>query len=159
MHENYELLSRRKKQNAWRQKLQISKPLTGESTTGFYLSAIGVALSIIGVLLSIYTLTSGEKSIWLGISGWLAALLLGIFLSIPLFRLINRLTEAHAANADLLIKIIDLENANAKIIEIDAYIISKAVKQQATKRERKAVDRHIALDSNESLNETSAEEA
>jgi len=80
-------------------------------------------------------------------------------LSIPLFRLINRLTEAHAANADLLIKITDLENANAKMIEIDAYIISKAVRQQATKRERKAVDRQTALGTDENLNETSAEEA
>ena len=139
--------------------MQISKPLTEESNTGFYLSAIGVALSLIGVLLSVYTLSNGEKSIWLGISGWLAALLLGVFLSIPLFRLINRLTEAHAANADLLIKIADLENANAKMIEIDAYIISKAVRQQATKRERKAVDRQTALGADENLNETSAEEA
>ncbi|WEL58022.1 hypothetical protein PZ739_12965 [Pseudomonas kermanshahensis] len=139
--------------------MQISKPITEESTTGFYLGVIGAALSLIGVLLSVYTLSSGEKSIWLGISGWIAALLLGTFLSIPLFRLINRLTEAHAANADLLIKITDLENANAKIIEIDAYIISKTVKQQATKRERKVVDRQAAVEANESLNETSAEEA
>jgi hypothetical protein len=122
--------------------LQRIKPFSSESNAGIYLGIAGVSLSIIGVLLSVYTLSAGEKAIWLGISGWSAALLVGIFLTIPLWKLMSELTKAHQAYAELLIRVNDLENANAKIIEINAYIISKTVRQQATKRERKPAEPH-----------------
>ncbi len=49
----------------------------------------------------------------------------------------TQLTVAHTLNTDLAIRVRDLEIANAKIVEIDAFIISKTVKQQATRRTRK----------------------
>lgn len=138
---------------------KLNKPFSSEAATGTYLGIAGVVLSLIGVLLSIYALTSGEKSIWLGISGWLAALLVGVFLSIPLFKLITKLTEAHTINTELLIKVNELELANSRIIEIDAFILSKSVKRQATKRERKPSEQHVGNTSSETIDQTSAEEA
>jgi len=116
------------------------KPFSTETNSGVYLGIAGVFLSFIGVMLSVYTLSAGEKSIWLGISGWTAALLVGIFLCIPLWKLMTELASAHVINTELSIRIRDLENANLKIVEIDAFIISKTVRQQATKRTRKVPD-------------------
>ncbi|MGA3827270.1 hypothetical protein [Pseudomonas chlororaphis] len=138
---------------------KLNKPFSSEATAGTYLGIAGVVLSLIGVLLSIYALSSGEKSIWLGISGWLAALLVGVFLSIPLFKLINKLTEAHTTNAELLLKVNELELANSRIIEIDAFILSKSVKRQATRRERKPSEQQVENTSSEAIDQTSAEEA
>lgn len=112
------------------------KPFSSDVNAGVYLGIAGVSLSIIGVFLSVYSIAAGEKAIWLGISGWTAALLVGIFLSIPLWKLMTQLTVAHTLNTDLAIRVRDLEIANAKIVEIDAFIISKTVKQQATRRTR-----------------------
>lgn len=113
------------------------KPFSTGVNAGIYLGIAGVALSFIGVMLSIYSLSAGEKSIWLGISGWTAALMVGIFLCIPLWKLMTQLTVAHTLITDLAIKVRDLEITNTKIVEIDAFIISKTVRQQATKRSRK----------------------
>jgi len=118
-----------------------------------------VTLSVIGVLLSIYTLAAGEKAIWLGISGWSAALLVGIFLTIPLWKLMTELARSHSAYSELLIRVKDLENANAKMIEIDAYVISKAVRQQVIKRERKPADPQQLSPNSIQAEQESAEEA
>ena len=139
--------------------MQQIKPFSSESSAGIYLGIAGVALSVIGVLLSVYTLAAGEKAIWLGISGWSAALLVGVFLTIPLWKLMTDLTKAHSAYSELLIRVNDLENANAKIIEIDAYVISKAVRQQVTKRERKPTEPHPPAPSGIQVELESAEEA
>lgn len=113
------------------------KPFSSDVNAGIYLGIAGVALSLIGVMLSIYSLAAGEKAIWLGISGWSAALLVGIFLCIPLWKLMTQLTVAHTLITELAIKVRDLESANTKITDINAFIISKTIRQQATKRTRK----------------------
>lgn len=51
------------------------------AAAGFYSGLIGAGLSLIGVLLSVYSLVAGEKSFWLGLSGWLAAMLLAVTLT------------------------------------------------------------------------------
>lgn len=119
------------------------KPFSTDVNAGIYLGIAGVALSIIGVMLSVYSLAAGEKTIWLGISGWTAALLVGIFLCIPLWKLMTQLAIAHSINTELAIKVRDLEIANSKIVEIDAFIISKTVRQQATKRSRKVHEKDL----------------
>lgn len=139
--------------------MQSFKPISRESSAGVYWGIAGVALSVIGVLLSVYTLSAGEKAIWLGISGWSAALLVGIFLTIPLWKLMTELAKSHSTCSELLIRVKDLENANAKIIEIDAYVISNTVRQQATKRERKPAKIQQSVPNSIQAEQESAEEA
>ncbi len=106
---------------------------------GLYIGLVGVFLSFVGVILSIYALVAGEKAIWLGLSGWLSALLIGVFLSIPLSKSLREISRQHSENIALINQLIELKTANSKIIEIDAYVISKAVRQPV-KRERKQAE-------------------
>ncbi|WP_085647971.1 MULTISPECIES: hypothetical protein [unclassified Pseudomonas] len=113
----------------------------GSANIGNYIGFIGVILSLMGVVLSVYSLSSGEKAIWLGVSGWVAAVLIGILLIIPILKLLSELSAVHDKNYELLVKSNDLQNANNKMMEIDAYVISKTVRHTAAaKRDKKMAE-------------------
>lgn len=101
---------------------------------GFYLGIAGVALSAIGILLTILSITSLEKDIWLGLSGWLAAALVGIFLSIPLLKCLNQLSELHDAYNEILIQLNDAQTAHTQMTDISAFVISKTIRTATAKR-------------------------
>lgn len=71
----------------------------------------------------------------------------------------TELTKFHSAYSELLIRVNDLESANSKILEIDAYVISKAVRQQVTKRERKPTEPNPPVPNSVQVELESAEEA
>lgn len=110
---------------------------------GVYFGVIGAGLSLIGVLLSAYSLVDGEKSLWLGLSGWMAAILLAITLTKLVMNLIrinaelsDSLSESKRQGSLLSEKNDRLTETNAKLIDIDAYITSTAMKKAAPRREK-----------------------
>lgn len=112
------------------------------SVAGFYIGITGTALSFIGVLLSVFSFSSAEKAVWLGISGWVAAILCAVTLTklcIHLMeintRIRNNLIDATNKGTLLSEKNEHLKRTNEKIIEIDAYVISKAVRKPSPRRE------------------------
>lgn len=113
------------------------------SITGFYVGAIGTGLSLAGVLLSVYSLAAGEKAIWLGISGWVAAIVCAWALVKLCTHLIkinteirNNLIDATNKNTLLSEKNEQLKATNEKILEIDAYVISKTVRKPSPRKEK-----------------------
>lgn len=122
------------------------KELDSASATlgGFYAGIIGALIGLIGVILTVYSLLSGEKSIWLGISGWLAACLTGYFLTKLSLDLLERHTKLNTeivkltnSNCELKAQLSELRASNEKITEISAYVISKTVRKPAAKREHR----------------------
>lgn len=113
------------------------------AAAGFYSGLIGAGLSLIGVLLSVYSLVAGEKSFWLGLSGWLAAILLAVTLTNLCVKLIkinaklsSQLTVVKSKSVLLEEKNDRLSETNAKLVEIDAYITSQALRKPVPRRER-----------------------
>lgn len=114
------------------------------STASFYLGITGAALSLIGVLLSVYSLTSAEKSVWLGISGWLAAVILSWTLTRLCLNLIrinaalnHRLQDTTSQCTLFAEQNSNLKLTNNSLIDINAYIVSKAVRRPAARKESK----------------------
>lgn len=115
----------------------------GESinVTGFYLGIAGIATSLIGISLSVYSLVSAEKAIWLGISGWISTIICSSFLMKLCMRLINinaelssRMEEALRESIQLSGKNERLRSTNEKLIDIDSYIISKALNKASPRQ-------------------------
>ncbi len=112
---------------------------------GFYFGLIGAGLSLIGILLSAYSLVDGEKSVWLGLSGWMAAILLAVTLTKLVMNLVkinaelsDSLSYSQKQEALLSEKNDRLTETNAKLIDIDAYIASTAMKKAIPRREKSA---------------------
>lgn len=113
------------------------------ATASFYFGLIGAGLSLIGVILSVYSLVTGEKAFWLGLSGWLAATLVAIALTKLCINLINinaalnkELNNQTYKSTLLSEKNDQLSQTNQKLIEIDAYVISKTVRKPVPRKER-----------------------
>lgn len=113
------------------------------SISGFYIGIIGTVLSFIGVLLSVFSFSSAEKAVWLGTSGWIAAILCAIALTKLCLHLMeinteirNNLIEATNRGTLLSEKNDHLQRTNDKIVEIDAYVISKAVRKPSPRKEQ-----------------------
>lgn len=111
------------------------------SLSGFYFGVIGVFLSAAGIALSVYALSSGEKSLWLGLSGWIAAILIGIFLTRLCLRLISISTfaqgeakESTQKAIELAARVGELEYANDRLTEIGSFVISATAKGPAKAR-------------------------
>ncbi|WP_422402613.1 hypothetical protein [Pseudomonas sp. GZD-209] len=111
------------------------------SISGFYYGILGVFLSAAGIALSVYALSSGEKSLWLGLSGWIAAILIGIFLTRLCLKLIaiNSNIQAEAKESiqksiELAARIGELEYANERLTEIGSFVISATAKGPAKPR-------------------------
>lgn len=112
------------------------------SVAGFYIGIAGAALSFIGILLSVFSFSSAEKAVWLGISGWVAAILCAVALTKLCIHLMeintkirNSLIEATHRGTLLSEQNEHLQRTNDKIVEIDAYVISKAVRKPSPRRE------------------------
>lgn len=130
------------------------------SIAGFYIGIMGTALSFIGVLMAVFSFSSAEKAVWLGISGWIAAILC----SVALTKLCTHLMEINtkirtnlieATNKSTLLaeKNDHLQRTNDKIVEIDAYVISKAVRKPSPRKEQTntAQSRPAVAEENENL--------
>lgn len=120
-----------------------SKKLDADSVSlsGFYFGIIGVFLSAAGIALSVYALSSGEKSLWLGLSGWIAAILIGIFLTRLCLKLIsiNSLAQNEAKESiqkaiELAARVGELEYANDRLTEIGSFVITTTAKGPAKTR-------------------------
>lgn len=119
------------------------------ATASFYFGILGAALSLIGVLLSVYSFADAEKSLWLGISGWLAAGISAWALTKLCLNLINintrlnqRLQDATNQSTLLAEQNDELRTTNSKLIDIDAYIVSKAVRKPVARKESKSAEAH-----------------
>lgn len=115
------------------------------SLAGFYYGVLGVFLSAVGIALSIYYSNSGEKSYWLVLSGWIAAILIGSFLTflcLQLLRInasINQLAlEQAQKSTELAARVGELEYANERLTEIGSYVIATTAKGSAKPRRRAA---------------------
>lgn len=115
------------------------------SLSGFYFGIAGVFLSAVGIALSVYALSPGEKSLWLGLSGWISAILIGLFLSRLCLKLIhlnsiaqNEAKESTQRAIELSARVGELEYANDRLTEIGSFVISATAKGPAKPRRRTA---------------------
>jgi len=113
------------------------------SLAGFYYGVLGTFLGAAGITLSVYYSNAGEKSLWLSLSGWIAAILIGVFLTRLCLKLIsinvqlNRSSADHAQKSiELANRVGELEYANDRLTEIGSYVIA-ATKQSAVKPRRR----------------------
>ena len=101
------------------------------NVTGYYLGVTGLLTSLVGVSLTVYSMNSSEVSIFLGVSGWLAAIICSLSLSRLCLHLIRINTTINERLITLSSRNEELKYANDKLLEIDAYVISKALHEAA----------------------------
>lgn len=112
------------------------------SLSGFYFGLLGVFLSAVGIALSVYALYSGEKPLWLSLSGWISSILTGFFLTRLCVKLININVGTHSEAKEIIqqaqneakesaqrvieltARVGELEYANTRLTEINSFIVS-----------------------------------
>ncbi|MGE1071177.1 hypothetical protein ACQJ22_01130 [Pseudomonas fragariae (ex Marin et al. 2024)] len=113
------------------------------SLAGFYYGVVGTFLGAAGIALSVYYSNSGEKSLWLSLSGWISAILIGIFLTRLCFKLLeingklsNVASEQSQNSIELAARVGELEYANDRLTEIGSYVIATTTKSAVKPRQR-----------------------
>lgn len=113
------------------------------SLAGFYYGVIGVFLGAAGIALSVYYSSSGDRSLWLSLSGWISAILIGIFLTrlcLKLMHINGQLSHdvvEHAQKSiELAARVGELEYANDRLTEIGSYVIATTTKGAVKPRRR-----------------------
>jgi len=93
--------------------------------------------------LSVYYSNSGEKNLWLSLSGWISAILIGTFLTRLCFKLIeingvlsHTAAEQAQNSIELAARVGELEYANDRLTEIGSYVIATATKSAVKPRQR-----------------------
>lgn len=113
------------------------------SLAGFYYGVAGTFLGAAGIALSVYYSNSGEKTLWLSLSGWVSAILIGVFLTRLCFKLIgingqlsHTASEQAQKSIELAARVGELEYANDRLTEIGSYVIATTMKSAAKPRRR-----------------------
>jgi hypothetical protein len=113
------------------------------SLAGFYYGVAGTFLGAAGIALSVYYSNSGEKNLWLSLSGWISAILIGTFLTRLCFKLIeingvlsHTAAEQAQNSIELAARVGELEYANDRLTEIGSYVIATATKSAVKPRQR-----------------------
>ncbi|WP_141228161.1 hypothetical protein [Pseudomonas fragi] len=122
---------------------QIKSQPDSVSLAGFYFGVAGTFLGAAGIALSVYYSNSGEKPLWLSLSGWVSAILIGMFLTRLCLKLIEinvRLSHSASEQAqksiELAARVGELEYANDRLTEIGSYVIATTTKGAVKPRRR-----------------------
>lgn len=107
---------------------EISLDTDSATIRGYWVGLGGLACGLIGICVSIYPLLSNDPSLfWIAISGWIAVIVVAFSMGIVSFRLIRLLSTMNSAMTELSNRLTATEIENARLIDISAYISSKAI--------------------------------
>jgi hypothetical protein len=136
------------------------------SLAGFYYGVIGAFLGAAGIALSVYYSSTGEKLLWLSLSGWISAILIGLFLTrlcIKLMHINGKISHDAVVYAqrcaELAARISELEYARDKLTEISSYVIVTTAKSGSVKpRKRTASNAKTDIKSSSEISKIDSED-
>lgn len=116
--------------------LEKLEKLDTDSATifGMWFGIGGFFIGILGIAITIYTLNNSSPNIWvLTLSGWCAGLVATLALIYVASKQLKIIVKQNNALLRYRSDLITIKLENARLIEIDSYVISKAIKATARK--------------------------
>lgn len=97
---------------------------------GFWFGVAGFMVGVISTAIAVYTIRSADPNfIYISLSGWIACVIVTITVAILGLRIVRYALDLDEKLMEKVEELANSKNDNQKLLEINSYIVSKAVKQ------------------------------
>lgn len=106
---------------------------------GFWIGLISLLVGIFSTAIAIYTIRSDQPNlIYIALSGWAACIIITVSMAILGMKVVKYAGDLDDRLLDAIEELASVKKDNQKLLEIDAYIVSKAVKQSRARAQAPA---------------------